>query len=201
MKNTKGSQDSRFVFLQKIHQLNKQKPPCFSRQLIWNLCPPVPPAPSLLAATKAFSPDIQYICSIKRPFSLYSCIWAALRGSEAQPTCRNIKPKRTESCFTWEGFILHTALFSEGSDHFHWALRNWHFWQDVSGLKPNQRLLIFCRVLKCYFIDKKTPHALYFCNYPPLPQQKWKLSFFFSVSSKREGLKHETNDESLIRCW
>lgn len=50
MKKTKGSQGSRFVFLKKIHQLNKQKPPCFSSQLIWDLCPPVPPAPSLLTA-------------------------------------------------------------------------------------------------------------------------------------------------------
>lgn len=147
---------------------------------------------------KLFPSDIQYIWSIKRPFSLYSCIWVTLRGSEAQPTCRNIKPKRTESCFTWEGFILHTALFSEGSDHFHWALRNRHFWQDVSGLKPNQRLLIFCRVLKCYFIEKTQTHdALYFCNTPP--QQKWKLSFF--LSSKREGLKHETNDKPLMCYW
>lgn len=144
MKKTKGSQDSRFVFLKKkIHQLNKQNPLVFhvnsfetcvllSRLLL----------PSSLA-TKAFSPDIQYIWSIKRPFSLYSCIWVTLRGSEAQPICRNVKPKRTESCFTWEGFILHTALFSEGSDHFHWALRNRHFWQDVFELKPNQGPLDF----------------------------------------------------------
>lgn len=199
MKKTKGSQDSRFVFLKKIHQLNKQKPPCFSSQLIWDhvllsrlLLPSSLP-------TKPFSPDIQYIWSIKRPFSLYSCIWVTLRGSEAQPTCRNIKPKRTESCFTWEGFILHTALFSEGSDHFHWVLRNRHFWQNVSGLKPNQSILIFCRVLKCYFIEKN-PHLMPCSSVMP-PQQKWKLSFFSVLKGKNYGLKHETYDKSLMRCW
>lgn len=142
MKKTKGSQDSRFVLLKKKKKKStKQNPPCFSSLLIWDLCPPVPPVPSLLTGYQSlFSRHTIHLVYKE------SILHVQLRWSNSQRlwSAANMQKYKTQE--DWISFHLRRvskgALFSEGADHFHSAIRSRHLWQDISGLKPKQRLLI-----------------------------------------------------------